>query len=93
MNISVRWRDAADRIIVLDAGDAIEGWTRTSDTLGVLSKGVCESLRDTEGDPSKRAVPEQAIDIHLATACPTKLPLQPFCPGVDGRVGIGAQLP
>jgi hypothetical protein len=91
-NISIRWRDAPDRIIVLDADDPVEGWSRISATRALLSKGVCASLRDAEPLKSKRAVPEQALDVYLSTRCPSKKPLQPFCPAPSGNTGVGVTI-
>ncbi len=92
-NLAVRWRDAENRIIVLDEGDPIEGWTRTSATGGLLSRGICESLRDKEPNADKRSVPEQALGLELSTRCPPKAVTQPFCPSASGQSGIGAQTP
>jgi len=90
-NVSIRWKAAEDRVIVLDHGDPVEGWTIASGR-GLLSPGVCASLLDLEPDPKKRQIFDQALDVWVSTQCAAKVNLQPFCTGKDGHVGIGASL-
>jgi hypothetical protein len=89
VNVSIRWAAANNRVIVLDEGDAVEGWTREGER-GRLSKGVCVSLFDPEPDPKKRAVPDQALDARISTKCAAKSSLQPYCSSATGQTGIGA---
>jgi hypothetical protein len=91
LNVSIRWAAASTRVIVLDEGDAIEGWT-IEGSRGRLSKGVCDSLRDKEQDPKKRAVPDQALDARIAQTCLAKQATQPFCKVGTAQNGIGAEL-
>ncbi|MBS2018673.1 MAG: hypothetical protein JST00_37750 [Deltaproteobacteria bacterium] len=95
LNVSVRWAAAENRIIVLDHGDAIEGWTVATDKPGYgrLSTGVCKSLLDPEPDPKKREVPDRALDARVSTRCPAKLGTQPYCRRLNNRqAGIGATI-
>lgn len=95
-NVSIRWAAAQNRIIVLDEGDAIEGWTVSADDPGVgrISAGVCKSLLDPETDPRKREVPDQALDARISLGCAAKSPTQPFCRRSGNRQsGIGALIP
>ena len=91
VNVSIRWKAAENRVIVLDHGDANEGWTVEAGR-GRLSPGVCASLFDLEPDPRKRQIFDQALDVWVATQCPAKIGLQPFCTAKDGQSGIGAAL-
>jgi len=92
VNVSIRWKAAPNRVIVLDSGDGIEGWTLGDDRRGRLSQGVCASLLDPEPDPKKRLIFDQALDVWVSTKCAAKQSLQPFCTSKDGHVGIGATL-
>lgn len=94
-NVSIRWQAAEGRVIVLDEGDALEGWTRVSPTMGKLAPGLCTSYADPHpfGDPA-RVVYDRALDVAVSTTCATKGSTLPFCLPVDGdkRVaGSGAQ--
>ncbi len=94
-NVSIRWAAAAGRVIALDHGDEVEGWSLAPGRPGIgkLSAGVCASLLDAEPDPKKRAVPDRALDARVSTRCPAKLPTQPYCRRPDSRqAGIGASL-
>jgi hypothetical protein len=91
VNVSIRWKAAENRVIVLDHGDPVEGWTIESGR-GRLSPGVCASLLDLEPDPKRRQIFDQALDVWVSTQCAAKVNLQPFCTGKDGHVGIGASL-
>jgi hypothetical protein len=92
VNVSIRWKAAPSRVIVLDVDDPIEGWTRVADGRGKLSAGVCASLLDQEPDPKKRLIYDQALDVWLSTRCAAKTGSQPYCTSSDGHVGIGATL-
>lgn len=92
VNVSIRWKAADQRVIVLDSADPIEGWTLEPDGRGRLSKGVCASLLDPEPDPRKRQIFDQALDVWVSTGCAAKIGLQPFCTTKDGHSGIGAAL-
>lgn len=92
-NVSIRWKAADNRVIVLDSEDAIEGWTYDpSSKRGKLSEGVCASLLDQETDPKKRRIYDQALDVWISTRCAAKVGLQPYCTSKDGHVAIGATL-
>ncbi len=91
VNVSIRWKAAENRVIVLDQGDPVEGWTFAAGR-GVLSPGVCASLLDLEPNPKRRQIFDQALDVWVSTQCAAKVSLQPFCTGKDGHVGIGASL-
>lgn len=80
-NVSIRWAAADNRVIALDHGDAVEGWTVVTEdpTRGRLSAGVCRSLQDPEPDPAKRDVPDRALDARISTACAAKAKTQPYC--------------
>lgn len=93
-NVSIRWKAADNRVIVLDSEDEVEGWTFDASTKrGKLSPGVCESLLDQESDPKKRRVYDQALDVWISTRCAAKVGLQPFCTSKDGHVATGTVLP
>ena len=92
VNVSIRWKAAPNRVIVLDSADPAEGWTLGDDRRGRLSPGVCASLLDLEPDPKKRVIFDQALDVWVSTKCSAKSGLQPFCTSKDGHVGIGATL-
>jgi hypothetical protein len=91
VNVSVVWEAAKSRVIVLDEGDAIEGWT-VEGTRGRLSKGVCISLKDKNPKASERQVPDQALEVRVSSACPSKRTKQPFCTSENQQRGIGAPL-
>lgn len=96
VNVSIRWAAAQNRVIVLDEGDAVEGWTVSPENpgLGRISAGVCKSLLDPETDPRKREVPDQALDARISLGCAAKVPTQPFCRRAGNRQsGIGAVIP
>lgn len=93
VNVAIRWHAAMDRIIALDEGDAIEGWTITAPGTGKLSAGVCAALKEAAGAPPP-GVPDKAEDAWIATACAPKTALQPYCRDrVTNHVGIGRTLP
>jgi len=91
-NVSIQWAVAPERVIVLDEGDAIEGWTFVGERRVRLSEGVCLSLRDVTDEQGARLVPDEALGVFVATTCSAKKKLQPFCRSSDGHVAIGATL-
>jgi hypothetical protein len=96
VNVSIRWAAASNRVIVLDEGDGVEGWTVVPEnpSLGRVSAGVCKSLLDPEPDPEKREVPDQALDARISVGCAAKSPTQPFCRRAGNlQSGIGAEIP
>jgi hypothetical protein len=80
VNASIEWAAAPERIIVLDEGDAQEGWTVVSPTTGRLSRGVCDALRKQASE-----TPNKANALFLSTQCPSKRALQPSCGNGIGR--------
>ncbi len=89
-NVGLVWAAAPERLLVLDAADPLEGWSVREDGRGMLSRGACASLLDPETDPSKRAVPDRALEAYFSRACSAKGPALPYCPANDGHSGIGA---
>ncbi|RYZ68560.1 MAG: hypothetical protein EOP08_00230 [Proteobacteria bacterium] len=89
-NVALVWEAAPTRLLLLTAGDAQEGWTRQSPERGQLSRGACVSLLDPETDVQKREVPDRALEVFVADACPEKTAAVPYCPAADGHSGIGA---
>lgn len=92
VNVSIQWAVAPERVIALDEGDPIEGWTFVSDRRIRLSEGVCLSLRDVVDDQGNRVIPDEALGVFVSTACSPKSKLQPFCRASDGHVAIGTTL-
>ncbi|MFW5739580.1 MAG: hypothetical protein ACOC1F_04375 [Myxococcota bacterium] len=92
INVSIQWAVAPERVIALDEGDPIEGWTFTDDQRIRMSEGVCLSLRDVLDEQGNRLVPDEALGVFVSTACEPKRKLQPFCRASDGHVAIGATL-
>jgi hypothetical protein len=93
VNVAIRWHAAGDRIIALDEGDAVEGWTLVGPRVGKISPGVCIALKEAAGAPPP-GVPDKAEDAWITTACAPKTGLQPYCRDrVTGHVGIGRPLP
>lgn len=91
-NVSIQWAVAPERVIVLDEGDAIEGWTFVGPSRVRLSEGVCLSLRDVLDEDGNRLVPDEALGVFVSTSCAPKKKLQAFCTASDGHVSIGAKL-
>ena len=94
-NVSIRWAAADNRVIALDHGDGVEGWTvlAADPSRGVISPGVCRSLLDPETDPAKRDVPDRALDARISTTCVAKAKTQPPCRrGNNQQSGIGTIL-
>ncbi len=89
INVSIQWAVAPERVIALDEGDPIEGWTFVDESRIRLSEGVCLSLRDVTDAQGNRLVPDEALGVFISTACPPKAKLQPFCRASDGHVAIG----
>lgn len=90
-NVGLVWAAAPSRVLALQSGDALEGWTRQPDGKGLLSRGACASLLDPEIDPAKREVPDRALAAYTSAACAAKSALQPFCRAADGHSGVGAE--
>jgi hypothetical protein len=89
-NVGLVWAAAPSRVLVLQAEDAQEGWTRLPSGKGLLSHGACASLLDPETDPALREVPDRALAAYTSAACAPKAALQPFCRAADGHSGVGA---
>jgi len=95
LNVSVRWAAADNRVIALDHGDTVEGWSVAPNApdRGQISPGVCRSLLDPEPDPAKRDVPDRALDARLSSACPAKTKTQPYCRRSNNQQsGIGTTI-
>ncbi len=92
VNVSIQWAVAPDRVIALDEGDAIEGWTFTGPSRVRLSEGVCLSLRDALDEQGNRLVPDKALGVFVSKACAPKKKLQAFCTSSDGHVAIGTRI-
>lgn len=90
-NVGLIWAAAPSRVLVLAAGDALEGWTRLPNGKGLLSRGACASLLDPELDPALREVPDRALAAYVSAACAAKTVQQPFCRAADGHSGVGAE--
>jgi hypothetical protein len=91
VNVSIEWSKAStSRIIALDEGDAVEGWTLTSPTQGKLSPGICLAVNE---EPDGGPVPDHATAAMISTGCAPKGKLQPYCPRTDGDgPGVGVAL-
>jgi hypothetical protein len=92
VNVSIQWAVAPERVIALDEGDAIEGWTFEGPSRVRLSEGVCLSLRDALDDQGNRLVPDKALGVFVSKACAPKKKLQAFCTSSDGHVAIGTRI-
>jgi len=75
-NVSIEWKAALERIIVLDEADATEGWTVVAEGRGQLSAGVCRALQEE--------CPNKANVVYVSTQCPAKQVLQPNCSSAIG---------
>jgi hypothetical protein len=98
-NVSIRWAAAQDRLIVLDEGDAREGWIRTEPGRGKLAPGLCAAYAEQKpfaSDPKPfsnevRLVFDRAYDLAVSEECETKTGRLPFCQLEDASpVGAGS---
>jgi hypothetical protein len=89
-NVSIRWAAANKRVIVLDEGDAREGWVRTAPGRGKLAAGLCASYADPRpfGNPD-RLVFDRALDLAVSEVCEAKTDTVPFCES-DTAKAVGA---
>jgi hypothetical protein len=87
-NVSIRWEQANKRVIVLDEGDAQEGWVRLGPNRGKLARGICASYADPERDPLKRVVFDRALDVAVSTECTTKTAATPFCTNANDSKNV-----
>ena len=93
VNVAIRWADAPARLLTLDSGDATEGWTATSDAIGKLSQGVCNSHFQRKDAQGNLIVSDWAKQVYVTTGCPAKTSTTPYCKNEPHQVGIGATSP
>jgi hypothetical protein len=93
-NVAIRWAAAPSRVLGLDAGDPLEGWTRTGRGRGRLSKGVCDSHFQRRGPDGALLVPDWAEKVYFAASCRAKIATVPPCfSKTTLHAGIGAIVP
>lgn len=93
-NVSIRWAAAPARLLGLEAGDAIEGWTRVANDRGRLSKGACDSHFQRRGPDGQLLVPDWAREVYFSAACESKTRARPHCFSQKTlHAGIGAVSP
>lgn len=91
LNVAIRWKAAEGRVLTLDSGDAVEGWT-VQGGRGLLSPGVCNShLEQKNGDGT--TVADYAEQVYVTTGCAAKTSLIPYCKQAGAQVGVGASAP
>lgn len=93
VNVSIRWKAAAGRLLTLDRDDPQEGWTVVSPGLGRLSDGICNSHFQRLGANGQPLVSDVAEQVYVATSCAAKTASLPYCPSGTHQSGTGAAVP
>ena len=90
-NVSIQWAAAPERILALEAGDEIEGWTRVGPGRGKLSQGACDSHFQRRGPDGQLLVPDWAKTVLFSRTCAPKTRSVPYCFSSQTKhAGIGA---
>jgi hypothetical protein len=78
--------------------DPVEGFTVLADQQFQLAPGLCKLAQQATTPPAGKPGYRAITDVHVASACPSKLPLLPFCANekqqnVTQNLGNGSSTP